>query len=338
MIPRLDYELYCRDLVTNTPIRHEDIYFYNKEVLGVELSTEFQKLFDFYQGWINQQKKYGVMKGAIFFNPATSVNAKATRYNDYFIMTINKGTVVTLWREFQRKDYLLLLPGLENLLLIQQKSDYPINELMFQLCCHFTFYHELGHFIQKSDLLEQGLREDVNNLGGFDSYRHLLEYDADVFSSICLGTHVYQYTRDWVRDLKKGEAELVIAGVVSSIFVYMMMFESVKIPFYLKRNTHPHPFVRLLGIIHFITDYIRHIDEDHRVLNLDIGVIYAEFVTYSKTLSRELLSEQVSQIIDGFIRDSIREAGEYNNELSEVFKAHDELAVNKRNQIARDSK
>ncbi len=120
MIPSLDYELYCRDLIANTPIRYEDVYFYDKGNLGDLILSEFQKLFDFYQGWINQQKKFGIMRGAFFFNSANSVNAKATRHIDYFIITINKGTVVTLWREFQRKDYLLLLPGMEKLLLIQQ--------------------------------------------------------------------------------------------------------------------------------------------------------------------------------------------------------------------------
>lgn len=334
MVQVLDYELYMRELVSITPIQPTDIFFYDSEPYTDDIIEEFHKLFSFYQGWLNRQKRYGIIKGFFFFNPNSSVNAKATRYDDYFIMTINKGTVLKLWQEFQIRDELFLNPGLEKFNIVQHKSDYPFNKLMFQLCCHFTFYHELGHLIQKSELLKDGMSEDVEVMTTFDSARHLLEYDADIFSAICLGTHVYQYIEDWCFELESGDAELIISGIASSIFVYLMMFESVKAPFYLKACTHPHPFVRLIGVSYYLTDYINFIDGKHKQFDLNIQLVYQEFTGLAKALSRHVLGDENSRQIDDLIANNMEEAIQYNNTLADTLKTDENLAVNKRNHLA----
>ncbi|MBK8404767.1 MAG: hypothetical protein IPL25_11960 [Saprospiraceae bacterium] len=47
--------------------------------------------------------------------------------------------------------------------------------------------------IQKSDGLNLSLNEDLDRNISFDFQRHVLEFDADLFSAMNLGAHIYQY-------------------------------------------------------------------------------------------------------------------------------------------------
>jgi len=334
MVQTLDYQLYMRWMISETPIKHTEIFFFENEGLKKELVAKFQKLFNLYQGSLNRQGKYGIKKATIFFNHNHSVNAKATVFNDHYLISINKGTICTLWKKFYLKSDLMKLEGLDKFDKVQSNAGYPINKLMFQLCCHFSFYHELAHLIQKSDYLTVGLSEDVTSSTNFNLERHVLEYDADAFSAVSLGTHLYQYIRDWCPNLKNGDAELIISVVASSIFVYLMLFESAKIPFYTKLDSHLHPFVRLLGIVHYMTDYIKHLDATHGVLNLDSSIINSEMMVCSKLISNELLDDQALTHLKVFFKKNTTDARNYNIELLELVSTNIDLAFNKRNIIA----
>ncbi len=153
MVPKLNYQENIEVLISNELIPKNSIYdfreFPRKEI--------FQRLFDFYQGNIVRHYNYGIEPGLIFFNPNLSINAAANKVKEYYLITLNKGTVFKLLSTFNDNPDILNIKGLEKYQKVNKKSDYPLNKLMFQLCCHFTFYHELGHLIQKSQLLETGL-------------------------------------------------------------------------------------------------------------------------------------------------------------------------------------
>lgn len=151
-------------------------------------AKSFQDSFNFYQGTVIKHYNYKIEPGIVFFNPNMNVNAKATRHpKGYYLMSINKGVIFKLIKLFRDNDDLFKAKALIQYNTLSTKSNYPLNELMYQICGHFTFYHELAHLIQKAKLLETGLAEDLEIRNKFNLDRHVLEYDADIFSAICIG-------------------------------------------------------------------------------------------------------------------------------------------------------
>ena len=329
--PFLNYDIYINNLVAETPLRKIDIYDYKEEEPDLDLSKEYQILFNFYQGWIEQQQKFGIFKSNIFFNPFINVNAKATKHNDHFIISINRGVIYTLWNKFQTNHKLFEASGLHEFNTIQQKSDWPFNKLMFQLCCHFTFYHELGHLIQDSELLKSGLSEDISSDKKFSQYRHIMEYDADAYSGICLSTHIYKYL-EYCHIIDNKEAELIISAIGSSIFTYLLMFESTKLPFYTKEYSHPHPFVRLFSVLDYMVGYIEHLDKEKDIYKLNTKTILKKLIQCSKVIINMLMDEDSRKRIDKLMDNNINEAIKYSKELKELNVNNQESAFNKRNE------
>lgn len=335
MIPFLDYNEYMNNLIAETSINRYEIYWYDKETEDSNLITEYQSLFNMYQGWLEKQQEFNILKANIFFNPYTNVNAKATKYGEHFIVTINRGAIEMLWNTFQINEKLFEETGLEEFNKIQFRSDWPFNKLMFQLCCHFTFYHELGHLIQDSKLLQSILSEDISSKNNFCQHRHVLEYDADAYSGICLAIHLYQYL-DYCEIRNNRDAELIISAICASIFAYLLMFESTILPFYTKENSHPHPFVRLFTVFDYIIGYIIHLDRNKKYYNLDIKLITEKIIVCSKAIISSQFDSDRMKIIDNLIYTNIHSASNYCKELKELNINNSESAINKRNDIAKN--
>ncbi len=329
---KLDYGQHMEILIKKSPIKRWDIYFFEVEEPDTELLNEYQKFFNFSQGWLNTLGTLGIHQSSIFFNPLMPVNAKASSIDNHYIISINKGTIETLWQKFHCNSTLFEIEGLEEFRNIQFKSDWPFNELMFQLCCQFTFYHELGHLIQKSELLLGGLSEDFSNILDFNLRNHLLEYDADGYSAICIATHVYQYIEKWCTGLNKGDPEIIISAICSSIFVYIMMFESTKIPFYIQKGSHPHPLVRVMGIVDYMVGYILFLDQKKNLFELNEKVIIEKLLYCSKILSATLLDEDIQKTVSSLIADHILDAVSYSKRLKDMAALDHSLALNKRNE------
>jgi len=331
MIPVQDYQKSI-DLIRDNDLIPEK---YKANVIvddyrDLPIEDEFQKLFNFFQGNIHKHYGYGIKPGLFFYNSNVTLNAFAARWKDHFVISFNKGAVIFLDQKFKSQTDLIKVEGLEDYIDAESKSDYPLNELMYQLCSNYIFYHELGHLIQKSDGLAEMLNEDIVTKGSFRIQDHILEYDADLFSSICLGTHLYQYIYNWCRDATDEEAEKIISAVAASIFLLLLSFSSAKKELYFEEESHPHPFIRIIGILYVITDYIELLSKKKREIKLNRSrMIQQAFEIAEKISDKVLVAGSILNFKETFAGNSAA-ITTYNKKLQTQVKAYDNSAYNRR--------
>lgn len=335
MIPKQDYQV-----VIDT-IKRKDLIpsKYKSQIVvddfrGLPIEDEFQKLFNFYQGNILRHYNYGIKPGLFFYNSSTSINAFAAKWNDHFIISFNKGTLMFLKEKYKSNRNLEDAKGLETTKQIFNKSDYPMNELMYQLCGNFTFYHELGHLIQKSEHLDDKLNEDVTSPTFFDLASHIREYDADIFSGICLGTHLYQYIVNWCPDVDDNEANKIIGAITASIFLYLLSFPSANKPLYFKAESHPHPIIRIMGILFVISDYVEMLSAKKKKLVLSKKVIMDETFSIAESIADQILDTRCLKNFKEVFKKNSFKIINYNKELMSLISSNKSSAFNKRNVVA----
>ena len=334
MIPSQDYQksidaIKGRDLI---PTKYKkDVILDDYRELPIE--KEFQSLFNFFQGNIYKYCEFGIEPGIFFFNTTTTLNAFAAKWKDHFIISFNKGTVIFLDQKFKSQTNILKVEGLEDYIEAESKSDYPLNKLMYQLCNYYIFYHELGHLIQKSDGLDEMLNEDIVTKATFNIQDHILEYDADLFSSICLGTHLYQYIDEWsCPKASDKEIENIISSVTASIFLLLLSFNSAKKNLYFEEESHPHPIIRIIGILYVITDYIELLSKEKKVIVLDrTNITQGIFEVAEKIADRVLYGDAITNFKDVFM-DNTEAISSYNMKLLSLVKTYTNSAYNRRNE------
>lgn len=219
--------------------------------------SEYLEIFGFYWKTLENNSDYGIAPAYLFFINNFSINARATlSANGYYLIGINMGTVNWLIDNFKTNDTLIID---SNIFLFNKLAPYldtPINNLMHQIGCHFTFYHELAHLIQKSDYLELNMEENPASIEVFQINRHLLEIDADTFCALCIGTHIMQYSEKlFGEEISRPLIESIIVLITIPIILYLLSFEGNSIDLYYREKTHPHPAIRLTNFIMVLTHY-----------------------------------------------------------------------------------
>jgi hypothetical protein len=277
------------ELVENTEISKDDVFEYDLS----PFSDEFDEIFDFYTETLHINNDYGIEPNIIYFNNHTSINARATKNRDHFVVSMNMGTVVGLINMFKLKSDLLNPEIHLELIELEKSLDVSINILMYQNLIHFTFYHELAHLIQKSSNLEFGLYENIVDQEDYAFTRHVLELDADEYSTFSIGTHLVQYSNKiFGNDITQEQFENLIVINGCSIYLYLKSFKSNVHDIYYFEKTHPHPTIRITSIIFTLIQYCNiYIKEK----NIDI-----EQLEPGKILERILkLSQETSQKVLG---------------------------------------
>ena len=330
MMPEeLDYQKNIDILLKNKLINFEEIYDFHE----LPRADVFQRAFNFFQGNIFKHYNYGISPGLFYFNPETSVNARAGKINNYYLISINKGTIFRLLKTYNDNALILEIPELNFLKKLEKKTSNPINELMFQICCNFTFYHELAHLIQKTETQKFNMSEDISNFESFNVNNHILEYDADLFSAICIGTHLYQYINKYCPKANNKESEKIISIIGAGIFNYLLIFKSTKAPFYLRENSHPHPIVRIICIIYFITDYIEFVSNKRSDIILNKEGIISNIILYAKYIADYFIPDETMKHINKIFVEDKEKAVIYSQELFSLVKDFRFSAYNKRNAI-----
>lgn len=213
-------------------------------------ASEFQKIYDFYSDTLSNFSVYGFAPVLIYFNNRRNQNAFACKRGKYSIVSFNCGTIIHLIQTFNTIKFASKKSNLDSLL------DSDVNKLMYQLCLHFTLYHEMAHLIQKSTYLSKGLKELHEADENYEELRHLLELDADQFSSLCLGSHICDYL-ERIDPLNQNSEleEHVLTIAIAALMVYILSFNSANEKIYYKKHHHPHPSIRLSLIAQTVIDY-----------------------------------------------------------------------------------
>lgn len=245
----MDYQKYIEKLINLKIIKRDDVFFFD----STPHEDAFQKIFDFYIETLNINSVYGISPAYIFFKNDTSRNAKAGKINGQFIIQINAGTVIYLIQQFN--------PGQSNpffkeLKLDERKIGTDINTLLYQFAIHFTFYHEMAHLIQKSDVLENGFVNLSEFELPYNEDRHLKELDADAFSALCLSAHVIQlFENNYGDDAVFSEFKELAILMCSTGINYVLSFNGMQKDLYYYETTHPHPIIRISCILNHMLEY-----------------------------------------------------------------------------------
>jgi len=328
----LSYKDIIKEVSNRTSIPKEHIFDFE----GTPMYDVCKSYFEFYSEALDRNKDFGIEPRLLFFNNDRNLNASAGLYNGYSIIQFNIGIIEFIVRTFKYNSDLLVGTDNDEFIKFEKVLDVPINELMYQNVSHFTFYHELGHLVQKSKLLENPICEFLNNRSEYSERSHLLELDADKFSAICIGTHVFQYLKSIFGDnITNDKAEKTLILICSSALFYILSFNLNKLDIYFKEKSHPHPAIRISCIVFHIISYVKQsLDEK----GFEVELVGKEIIKKCIHFSHRIYSKKFNlNYIEDYIeileneRDNI---SQYIKEFESLQKKDETLAANKWNKRA----
>ena len=192
-----DYKKVIKNLVNELNFQENEIYDFS----GSAGENEFQSNFKFCQGALHLHKEYGIEPYYFYYRDFSEIDAKARKTQGHYLIGINRGIIEFFYRTlvtyFNLQDY----DEVYNYIELEEKLANPIGELMYQSILHFTFYHELGHLIQFSKKEIADLCESLIEGADYSIDLHCEELDADLFASISLSTHFYQYFENQLKKI-----------------------------------------------------------------------------------------------------------------------------------------
>lgn len=282
-----------------------------------DFMVEYLKLFEFGQGAFNKYIHFDVQPGLFIFNDSFTLNARAGYVKNHYVIDYNMGTVWFTMTNFFKRPDLLNLNEMQGFKRLARISDYPINELWHQACVIFTFYHEFGHLIQKRCGSNDAgwMNGEINQNNGYTQLKHLLEFDADVFSALCFATHIFQYIDKWLdgKVIKDYEDFIGLMGAV--LFLYLLSFSSMNNKLYFKVYSHPHPIIRILNIISILNDHLEQILFEKTSKKVNINKRNTILIAIKVA---EILSTKLNLPFDDFKQQYLRnykKIGDYIREL-----------------------
>lgn len=330
----MNFELYKNKIEEVTNKTSMDI----KHIFEYDLSPykeEFDDVFGFYQENLDLNTKYGITPSVIFFNNKGTINAKAGKIDGHFIISMNMGLIVGLIDIFENKKDLIKKENNKEFLDFEKTLDSPIHHLMYQNAVHFTFYHEMAHLIQKSEFLEHNLYEHLDNSLGFSERRHLLELDADEFSSISIGVHILDYAEKMFgKEFNSEQLKKLLIIACSSIFLYLLNFKSYVRKVYFEKMSHPHPAIRIMWIAFSIIGYcIRTLEAKGKNMNLTTKEIYNKTLDFSESIADQFFDDNPVTEYKEAIGENALEMKSYMVKYQNLKNGDGTLSVNKWNQL-----
>lgn len=318
-------------LINEVGIPEAEIFF----ILGYAGEEEFLENYKFCQETLDSYHEYGISPSCFYFRDSTDfyANARKTKSGHYLI-GINKGIAEFFYRTLVAYFDLDNFDDLQKYRLLEDKLQNPIGELMYQSILHFTFYHELGHLIQFTEFDIKELNESLTDGNEYSISNHCDELDADLFASISLSTHLYQYFEKYFNgEPLKNSVENYISILTSSVFIYFLSFAEYRDGYYLKEKSHPHPLVRIISATARIVDYFQHVLKTKGVETVINQIdIFKETFRISEIFINKFISEKEYDGFFSLLTENFKEIKEYYDELIELIIGNPNSAVNKRNE------
>lgn len=273
---------------------HEGEYY---DYAGFPMEELFEEFFNFAQEYLlNGELPDGVKPARIFYNTNTDNNAGAWNSNGFSLIEIFKGSLFWMHTYCNTKENLFEKEELQHYVALTGKKGVSPTKFMLQMLTIFYLYHETGHLIQrredKADYLEfidGELTEDEIKV------RHSREHDADWFASTCLAQHVRQYCETETEEAIEMDSEMLatlLPLAIATLYLYFIHRMKTKPELYYLENSHPHPSIRLIYLIVYLTDNLAD--------DLPKDVSMQEKVKSAITLCSVLMSNEEENLIDSY--------------------------------------
>lgn len=306
-------------------IKKDDIYDY----FDTELEYAFDSFFNFCLENLRENcAPFDINPSYFYFQNSNYVNASACKYHNNYIIRVNKGVLEQLHRLFIGSTFFTEQNRNDKFTDLQEVCDTPIAGLMFQYATLFTYYHELAHLIQKSDLLELSLNEDVTKIDDDQVMKkHILEIDADWFAAHKIAEHICKYWQSIVENNPGVSKDLLNKLVIisaTSIHCYLAYsFENFQPDLYFNEHSHPHTAIRLTLVLGIINDYL------HKHLGVPKLLITQSTIDLSNQLFKHIGHDEFSESYRNKVLPHHDKIIEYAVSITNELGKYPELASNR---------
>lgn len=297
-------------------------------------ADEYLEVLKFYEETLSNHSIYGIEPAFIYFNNFISRNAKAGLINGTYLISMNMGLIFWLIKNFRDEENIDLVQ-VPLFTVLKPHLDVSISKLMYQTTVHFTFYHEMSHLIQESEFLNLYLDEIPREVEEYSDEQHLLELDADEFSSLCLGSHTLQYHKKLFGEGGKPVLEALLITMCAPIIRYVLSFHANNESLYFHEKSHPHPAIRIMLITLTIVEYCNQsLVVENRDFVIDHKFVIEQALRISKQIEEEIYHENKVENLIQALRTNLNDILEYVAYFNHLKEGNTSLSVYKWNQNA----
>lgn len=296
----MDYKQEIAYAIENNIAKYSDIFDFNEtpsEKLYKDLYLFCRENLDIHC------KRKSIPHSSFLYSNDFSINAKADTKNQNIIL-INIGLIQSCIDKYLYNHALNdFIESKEPYL--ATKFDSSFSYLVFQVNTQFTYYHELAHLFQLSNIaIGQELQERSKD-DGFDIVKHKLEINADTYSSICIATHIHQYIDKIFGDnINQEIVSKTITIFGACLLEYIINFTG-KYELYFEEHSHPHPLIRLLNIILNITNHFSLIPIfKEKGITLDAISLFRNIIDFHEELeANKVFTSGFSNFISQYVKN-----------------------------------
>ena len=225
---------------------------------------EAEAYFQFCQTNLSEhQQNWNVQPARFFIRDVASINALAALRHNYYVIGVNKGTVIRTHFFFDSIRQVLKQADFSAYAELEAHLPDDIARLMYQTCLQWVYYHELAHLIQYSQLdnapcaeqaqqeleMEESYSDNPTN-DPYDQEKHLKEFDADLHGGYFIVLQLIGYWKQLSENRRNtANLTLLLSAGASAIFSYFILMMQRYPDIYYLASDHPHPLVRVLYII-----------------------------------------------------------------------------------------
>lgn len=292
-----------------------------------------ENYFQFCQTNLSERcEEFNIQPALIYIRQKMEVNARAGKIKDHYIIAVNFGTILTLFRLFSDHRKIFESKELKIYSELDENLDVSLDYLLFQLCTQFTYYHELAHLIQKSPIQNTWLQEEYEGYSPenepYSLERHLFEFDADLHASNYIAFHILNYWERQQEKLKTIEnLGLLISLGIAAVYSYFIFLMRKYTKVYYTASTHPHPLIRIF----YISDCFIKVCEQN--IGKEIKLDPKEIIRNGFSITDYLFSIGANNPIHNFLQSFNNEQQNIENYINQVLipesKKINNLAMNR---------
>lgn len=249
-------------------------------------------------------------------------NASAKIKQNVAVIVLNRGLIEKLYSIIKTSMDLFLSDNIAKMT-IGKDENSELKSLLFKSCISYIYYHELAHVIQILEIEKDStynLQEKYIENKSYDIKNHIYEFDADMFGAMFCAFEIVKFVMD-----KNYKINTIL--LFNSLTAILFTNANILIEFsgnefdeiYLKSNSHPHPFIRIVKISEQILGNISN--------NVKIQKPFFESALQRATNMVSQISYSNGRTLDyaKFYNENSANIGNYISEIEDVNDNYQEL-------------